>query len=134
MRPAIFLLLLLAPLLRSDEPASYWVWHRTSALQPDEVAGLQRQRAATLFWNVGEMELREGVWRWKARALDTAALAGPLHVVLVVRLSPETRKPFEAAAWAKLAVQLRGVADVRAAHCLRSRGDVPRADSELGVG
>ena len=72
MRTALFLLLLLAPLLRAAEPASYWVWHHTSALRLDEVAELQRQRVATLFWNVGEMELREGAWRWKAREIGRA--------------------------------------------------------------
>ena len=91
-------------------PVAFWVWHRGDPLREAEIAELRRQEVRTVIWNVGEMEMRDGAWRWKARALDAARLGGPLHVVPVVRLSAETRKPFESAAWAKLGVQLRAVA------------------------
>ena len=104
------LLLLLALPVPASAGAAFWVWHRADRLKDAEIAELQRQEVQNVYWNVGEMELREGVWGWNARVLDAAALGGPLRVVPVVRLSAETRTPFEPAAWAKLAARLRAVA------------------------
>lgn len=102
--------LLLALRLPAAEPATFWVWQRGDPLREAEIAELQRQQVPALYWNIGEMELHEEVWRWKARPLDATALGGRLHVVPVVRLSAEAKQPFEFAAWAKLCRQLRAVA------------------------
>ena len=110
MRRSILLLLLLALPLPAAEPVAFWVWHRADRLKDAEIAELQRQKVQSLYWNIGEMELRGGLWRWKTRALNAAALGGSLRVVPVVRLSAETKTPFEFAAWKKLAAQLRAVA------------------------
>ena len=75
----LFLFVLLFALCpAAAEPVAFWVWHRGDPLREAEIAELQRQEVRTLFWNVGEMELRDGAWRWKARALDAAGLGGPL--------------------------------------------------------
>jgi hypothetical protein len=110
MRTAILLFLVCAWRAAAGEPGAFWVWHRAEKLKSAEVAELQRQRVPRLYWNVGEMELRDGAWRWKARPFDAAALAAPLTAVPVVRLSAETRKPFAEAPWARLIEQLRPVA------------------------
>ena len=107
---AFLFLMLLALRLAAAEPVAFWVWHRGDPLREMEIAELQRQQVRTLYWNVGEMELRDGAWRWKARALDPGRLGGPLHVVPVVRLVADAGKPFESVAWAKLGAQLRTVA------------------------
>ena len=92
-------LLLLALRCPAAEPAAFWVWHRGDRLKDAEIAELQRQEVRMLYWNVGEMELRDGAWRWKARPLDVVKLGAPLQVVPVVRLNAETKKPFEPTAW-----------------------------------
>ena len=107
---ALFVLLLFALRLPAVEPAAFWVWHRGDPLRAAEIAELQGQRVPVLFWNVGEMEMRDGAWRWKARAIETKRLGGPLRIVPVVRLGAETKKPFAPVAWAKLGAQLRAVA------------------------
>ena len=78
----------------SDEPKEDSVCEGGGARSGEE---LRRQEVREMFWNVGEMEWRDGMWRWRARALDAAALAGALHVVPVVRLNAHTRVHREAA-------------------------------------
>src|SRR5271170_6770703 len=34
--------------------SSYWVWHRTTSLTPEEVEELERQHVTKLYWEVGE--------------------------------------------------------------------------------
>ena len=109
MRVFIFLLLY-ALRLPAAEPPAFWVWHRGDPLRQSEIAELRRQEVSVFYWNIGEMELSGGSWRWKARALNAAALAEPLRVVPVVRLIAETKTPFESAAWKRLGGQLRAVA------------------------
>jgi len=55
---------------------------------------LRRQGVGTLFWHVGEMEIRGGVWTWKSPPLATTALAPGFRVVPVVRLTSEAKTPF----------------------------------------
>lgn len=95
-------LLCLASRAVAGDATAFWVWHRGDRLKDAEIAELQRQEVRTLYWNLGEMELRDGAWKWKARPLDVVTLGAPLRVVPVVRLSAETKKPFDPAAWAKL--------------------------------
>ena len=89
---------------------AYWVWHRAAPLGAEEGAELARQEVRTLFWSAGEMELRDGGWRWKAPPLAVAALAPGMQVVPVVRLAGELKAPFAPAALAGLVEKLRAVA------------------------
>jgi hypothetical protein len=89
---------------------SYWVWHRAAPLTSEEKAELTRQEVKTLFWNIGEMELRGGVWTWKNPPTPVATLAPDLRVVPVVRLNPAVRVPFPAGSMPALVEKLRSVA------------------------
>ena len=109
--------------LRADETTAYWVWHRANPLRAEETAELQKQQVNTLFWHVGEMELRGGEWRWKARPLDVSGCAGSLRVVPVVRLQTESKRPFEPRAWGKLCELLSKVS--HAEHGLQIDFDCP---------
>ena len=93
-----------------DFGRSFWVWHRAAPLGAEENAELARQEVRTLFWSVGEMELRGGGWRWKAPSLALAAVAPALHVVPVVRLTSDARTPFAPAALTGLVEKLQTVA------------------------
>lgn len=97
--------------LLAVESTAYWVWHRANPLRAEETAELQKQRVNTLYWHVGEMELRAGEWRWKARPLDVSGCTGSLRVVPVVRLQTESKRPFEPQAWEKLCELLGSHAD-----------------------
>ena len=89
---------------------SYWVWHRRAPLTPAEDSELRRQGVGTLFWSVGEMELRGGEWSWRTPPLATAHLAPGIRVVPVVRLASEAEMPFTPDRAAGLARSLRAVA------------------------
>jgi hypothetical protein len=89
---------------------SYWVWHRRAPLTAAEGAELHKQGVETLFWNVGEMEIREGEWSWKTPPLAATGLAPGFRVVPVVRLASEAKAPFTTARVAGLAGKLRAVA------------------------
>lgn len=108
------LLLWLAAGLAAAEPPSpalsYWVWHRSEALRPEEIAGLQAQGVKTLFWNVGELQLRDGAWRWNAAPRAAADLGAPFQVVPVVRMTAIHKAPL-ATARAVLLDQLAAAAN-----------------------
>lgn len=93
------LLLWLSAALSAAEPASpapsYWVWHRSEALRPEETAELRAQGVGTLFWNVGELQLREGAWRWSAAPRAAAELGAPFQVVPVVRMTAAHKAPLD---------------------------------------
>jgi len=89
---------------------AYWVWHRRAALTPAEDSELRRQGVGTLFWHVGEMEIREGEWFWKTPPLATVTLAPGFRVVPVVRLASEAKMPFTPDRVAGLAGSLRVLA------------------------
>lgn len=86
------------------------MWHRAAPLGAEENAELARQEVRTLFWSVGEMELRGGGWRWKAPPLGVAAVAPARRVVPVVRLTSDARAPFAPAALTGLVENLKAVA------------------------
>jgi hypothetical protein len=90
--------------------SAYWVWHRPAPLAPAEDSELRRQAVGTLFWRVGELEIREGEWTWKAPPLAAATLAPGFRVVPVVRLASEAKMPFTPDHVAGLARSLRIVA------------------------
>jgi hypothetical protein len=71
---------------------------------------LRRQGVGTLFWHIGEMEIRGGEWSWKAPPLATTDLAPGFRVVPVVRLESEAKTPFTPDRVAGLARSLRAVA------------------------
>lgn len=89
---------------------AFWVWHRAGPLSPEESAELGRQEVRTLFWSVGELELRGGVWQWKAPPVERAGLAPQFRLVPVVRLTCRAGEPFAAEAMPGLIGKLRAVA------------------------
>ncbi|MEI9898286.1 MAG: hypothetical protein WDN28_31630 [Chthoniobacter sp.] len=89
---------------------AFWVWHRSSALSAEEQAELAKQHVRTLYWNVGELQNRQGLWRWKRAPLPLDAVAPGFHVVPVVRLTSEEKAPFAAGAMPGLGQALQGVA------------------------
>ena len=90
---------------------AFWVWHRAAPLGPEESAELARQEVRTLFWNVGELEQRGPLWRWKAPPLAWAAVAPQFRVVPVVRLTSNgAGAPFTPEAMPGLIEKLRAVA------------------------
>ncbi|MEP6669467.1 MAG: hypothetical protein ABJF10_09960 [Chthoniobacter sp.] len=109
---ACFALLLLAASSRAAEAfeRAFWVWHRAAPLTAEEKDGLSKQNVQTLYWNVGEMQNRQGVWRWKHAPLPLVTLAPGFHVVPVVRLTSEEKAPFAAPAMPALLKALPGAA------------------------
>jgi hypothetical protein len=91
------------------EPVSFWVWHRSSPLHPDEITSLERMGITTLFWNVGELELRGGDWKWLAPPMDPAGRAGSLRCVPVVRLSAARGHPIAPEDLGRIPTALRGL-------------------------
>ncbi|HSI11080.1 MAG TPA: hypothetical protein VK961_03505 [Chthoniobacter sp.] len=90
---------------------AFWVWHRAQPLTVVEKDALAKQDVNTLYWNVGEMQNRRGVWRWKSAPLQLKGFATGFHVVPVVRLSTEEKAPFAAAGMPGLLAALKGVAN-----------------------
>lgn len=69
-------------------PPAFWVWNRTTPIQPSELAGLERLRVDTLFWHAGTLKLVDGRWRWTSPRINVSELGAGLHVVPVVRIEP----------------------------------------------
>ena len=94
--------------LRADSfDRAYWVWHRAQPLTVEETAELSRQQVHTLFWNIGELENRGGIWNWKKAPLALDPLAPEFHVVPVVRLTIGDDNPLAPASIAGLVEKLR---------------------------
>lgn len=114
MRPlfAYFALLLLTGACLAAEPfeRAFWVWHRAQPLTAEEKDGLSKQNVQTLYWSIGELQNRQGLWRWKSPPSSLDAVATGFHVVPVVRLTTEEKAPFAAAAMPGLLKALQGVA------------------------
>jgi hypothetical protein len=89
---------------------SYWVWHRATPLTPGEKEELTGQNVKTLFWSIGEMEQRGGVWVWKSAPTPLAPLTPEFRVVPVVRLNPAARVPFPPESLPALVEKLKAVA------------------------
>jgi hypothetical protein len=85
---------------------AYWVWHRAQPLAEVEKAVLLRQGVRTLYWSVGELEMRAGHWHWKNAPVAVEELAPGFHIVPVVRLTSEERAPFAPAAMQDLMEKL----------------------------
>lgn len=89
---------------------AFWVWHRAQPLTTEQKDALAKQEVHALYWNVGELQNRRGVWRWKSAPLKLDGFAVGLHVVPVVRLTTEEKAPFAAAGMPGLIAALKGVA------------------------
>lgn len=90
--------------------SSYWVWHRSAALRTDEIAELQRQGVAKLYWHVATVRAVEGQWRSAAQIELPPRAAGELALVPVVRIEPGADVPLSSAAADAFAAMLRGAA------------------------
>jgi len=115
-----FLVLAATGLATEPLERAFWVWHRSQPLSLEEQEQLSTQNVRTLYWNVGELENRDGTWRWKGatlnlvgvgrRAADRSEVAPGFHLVPVVRLTSEGKKPFARAAMPELLASLDAVA------------------------
>ncbi len=90
---------------------AFWVWHRAQPLTTEEKDALAKQDVRALYWSVGELQNRKGVWRWKTAPLKLDGFATGFHVIPVVRLSTEEKTPFAAAGMPGLIAALKGVAN-----------------------
>lgn len=110
--------LVLALAARAGAPAvgvDFWVWHRTKPLGAAEREALGALGVTTLYWHVGEMENRDGNWRWKTPPRAIEGLAEGLRVVPVVRLTSEGKQPFALPALEVLRMELPRVAGANGA-------------------
>lgn len=71
------------------EPPAFWVWHRSSAFQPAELAALREAGVKRLFQQAAECRWAGGSWRVKRISAAREAPAG-IEVVPVFRLAPDT--------------------------------------------
>lgn len=115
MRPLLvcFALVLLTAVAHGAETfeRAYWVWHRAQPLTTEEKDALAKQDVRALYWSVGELQNRKGVWRWKSAPLKLDGFATGFHVIPVVRLSTEEKAPFAAPGMPGLLAALKGVAN-----------------------
>lgn len=70
------------------ETPAFWVWHRTSALQPSEESALGKAGVRTLYWQTAECA-------WTGKGWDLNPYGNPLsspaaRIVPVFRLKPES--------------------------------------------
>ncbi len=93
----------------------FWVWHRTKPLQAEERVALVAQGVTTLYLHVGEMQNRDGAWRWKNPPRVVEGLAEGMRVVPVVRLTSEVKQPFAPSAMEILRRELPRVAGAKGA-------------------
>ena len=88
----------------------FWTWHRSDPLGDTERQELAAYGAHTLYWHVGEMENRDGEWRWKVPPVTPQPSTRDLHVVPVIRLSSFVQDPYNSAAVDALARKIHAVA------------------------
>ena len=75
----------------ADEPAAWWVWHRTGAPQAEEMAVWREQGVGSLFWHLADFAPSpdgggSGGWRWRPLAQPEARQE--IDMVPVVRIHP----------------------------------------------
>ncbi|MGI8820348.1 MAG: DUF3142 domain-containing protein [Chthoniobacterales bacterium] len=91
-RVAICLLAVLAASRAFSFETAFWVWQRNDPPSQSDLRELTREGVKTLYWQLGQLENSDGVWRWKARF---AVPSIPnLDVVPVLRLESRSRTPF----------------------------------------
>ena len=88
----------------------FWTWHRADPLGDAEREGLAAYGAHTLYWHVGEMENRDGEWRWKTPPVTPQASTKELHIVPVIRLSSFVPEPYSDTAVDGLAKKIHAIA------------------------
>ena len=70
-------------------PPAFWVWHRSSALKPDEKTRLKEAGVHSLYWQAAECEWKNGGWQVNRIATPMADTAG-MDIIPVFRLKPES--------------------------------------------
>jgi len=78
--------------------AAFWTWQRAEPLEDSERDELRACGVHTLFWYMGEMEIRDKEWRWKNTPFPIPASMPELRFVPVIRLTSFVRAPFAQAA------------------------------------
>jgi len=88
----------------------FWTWHRADPLGDAEREELTAYGAHTLYWHVGEIENRDGEWRWKVPPVIPRPSTKELHVVDVIRLSSFVQDPYNSAAVDALSKKIHAIA------------------------
>jgi hypothetical protein len=109
----------LAVILASSTSAfdlSFWVWQRSEALSPEEMATLQAAGVRQIYWHVGELVNRGDQWQWKTRfPLPSGPPTAALRLIPVVRLVSKENAPFGERSFAALRNCLMPVAQLNGA-------------------
>ncbi len=84
-------------------PMAFWVWNRESPLTEFELAQLKHSGIETIYWQIAELEVREGRLRDKARWALPSSTEG-ISFVPVIRLEssisdPSRIDPLDLARW-----------------------------------
>lgn len=84
---------------------AFWVWNRTTPLSEEELAQLKAAKVETIYWQIGELEIREGHLASKAK-WPLPAFAAGIKFIPVIRLEssiadPSRIDPGDLARWAK---------------------------------
>jgi hypothetical protein len=93
---------------------SYWVWQRTDALSPEEVAMLQVQGVRQIYWHIGELANTGERWEWKSR-FRFPSNSTPVRVIPVVRLVSKEASPFNERSFESLRSNLVPIAKLTGA-------------------
>jgi len=110
-RLVLFLLCFVClPAITEAWDADFWTWHRAEPLSATEREEVTAFGTHTIYWHVGEMENRNGEWRWKAPPVIPPASTKELRIVPVIRLSSFVQSPFGEAPIADLIKKVRAVA------------------------
>lgn len=96
-----FLCLLLLPLLAAcrkpapsvsretrQEPAAFWVWHRSSSLDDEEARKLDQAGVRRLYWQVVETTWSGG--RWQSTRIAKSATQEGFTIIPVFRIKPDS--------------------------------------------
>lgn len=68
---------------------SFWVWHRSSSLKPDEITTLQNSGVRSLYWQVAECEWEKQHWKLVQISPPVIGTAN-LTIFPVFRIKPES--------------------------------------------
>ena len=93
---------------------SYWVWQRTDALSPEEVALLEAQGVRQIYWHVGELVNNGETWEWKSR-FHFPSTSTQLRLIPVVRLVSKESSPFSERSFESLRSNLMPIAKLTGA-------------------
>ncbi|MBX3742129.1 MAG: DUF3142 domain-containing protein [Akkermansiaceae bacterium] len=87
-----------------QQPAAFWVWHRSSPLTAEEIASLEAAGTTELFWQAVETGWKDGRWQ-SARIAEPMAAVPDVTIIPVFRIKPDAAflgDPAAAATFARM--------------------------------